>query len=102
MIYRAHRHREVALALMTLLAAGCRAENLAHCVHRAEDADAWCSVNHSGTPYCSPCEATNDGCVAEAPSPDECALLSPEPETTSTTASSSSSTSSSGASSTTG
>jgi len=99
MIRKAHRHLEVALVLTALLAAGCRAENLDHCVHRAEDADAWCSVNHSGTPYCSPCAAMHNGCVAEAPSPDECALLSPEPETTSASASSSSS---SGTSSTSG
>ena len=96
---RLRRRLEVTLMLATLLGAGCRAENLDHCLHRAEDADAWCSVNHSGTPYCSPCEATNNGCVAEAPSADACALITPAPETTSASVSSTSAT---GASSTTG
>lgn len=50
----------------------CRDINPDHCLHKAEDADAWCSVNTTGTPFCSPCVADNHGCVADPPGEDGC------------------------------
>ncbi len=66
----------IVLAVFGMLAASaCRTQNPDHCLHRAEDADAWCSIEHTGVPYCSPCEAEMNGCVAEPPTPEVCALV---------------------------
>lgn len=58
-----------------LSASACRTENPDHCLHKAEDADAWCTIEHTGVPYCSPCEAEMNGCVAKPPTPEVCALV---------------------------
>ncbi len=59
----------------TLAASACRSKNPDHCLHKAEDADAWCSIQHTGLPYCSPCEAELNGCVAKPPDPELCPLI---------------------------
>lgn len=53
----------------------CRTFNPEHCLHLADDGDAWCASHHTGTPYCSPCEAESNGCVAEPPTLESCPLL---------------------------
>ncbi|HFE46153.1 MAG TPA: hypothetical protein ENJ18_11780 [Nannocystis exedens] len=61
--------------LYALVTSACRSENPNHCLHKAEDADAWCSIEHTGLPYCSPCEAKMNGCVAEPPTAELCPLV---------------------------
>ncbi len=67
-------------ALLLLLApSGCRVINADHCLHRAAAHDAWCAHEDPATPFCSPCEADNHGCVAAAPAADECPEYEPDP-----------------------
>ncbi|MFO7565718.1 MAG: hypothetical protein R6X02_23955 [Enhygromyxa sp.] len=62
-------------------ASACVLPNPDHCQNLALDADAWCSAQHGDArPYCSPCTAEHNGCVAEEPSEAECPQYSPRPE----------------------
>jgi hypothetical protein len=71
-----------ALLLVFSALAACRDVNLDHCLHRADDPDAWCARNVEGAPTCSPCAAEDHGCVAAAPIPDECPTYEPAQGTT--------------------
>ena len=50
----------------------CKVPNLDHCYNRATFPNSWCIENHESRPYCSPCEAEQNGCVREEPDPEEC------------------------------
>jgi hypothetical protein len=61
---------------------GCTLANPDHCQNIAIDPNAWCASVHPDQPYCSPCEADDNGCVADEPSRDECpAYTAPAPDT---------------------
>ena len=63
---------------------GCVLRNPDHCFNLAADTNAWCADAHPEQPFCSPCEAENNGCVAEEPSEDECPEYSAQPPDTGT------------------
>ncbi|HEY8379021.1 MAG TPA: hypothetical protein VIK91_21160 [Nannocystis sp.] len=73
------------LFAMAFAACACRLPNEDHCVHKADDSDAWCAAYDPKLPYCSPCVADQHGCVAEQPDPAECPAY--EPDTTGDTTS---------------
>lgn len=80
------RSHVLALALLIgfglgLGASACVLPNPNHCQNLAVDPNAWCSAYYEDRPYCSPCEADNNGCVGEEPSEDECPAYTPRPET---------------------
>ncbi|PRQ09436.1 hypothetical protein [Enhygromyxa salina] len=59
----------------------CQLPNPNHCQNIALDANAWCGAVYSDEPYCSPCEADNNGCVADEPTASECpAYTAPAPD----------------------
>ena len=61
-----------ALGLLTSLIGSCTIANPNHCYNLGIDTNAWCAAVHPEQPYCSPCEADNNGCVADEPDPDDC------------------------------
>jgi hypothetical protein len=61
--------RTAAVAL-ALLAAGCSVPNQSHCGN--QKGDATCAERDPKRPYCSLCEASNDGCVAEPVTVEAC------------------------------
>lgn len=90
----------VAFGLALGVAAGCRVPNTDHCLHKAADSNAWCADEHSGLGFCSPCEADNNGCVAQEPTEDECPDYSAAPNGSDTGSASSSTADTSGSGST--
>ena len=64
---------------LALGGASCILPNPDHCLHKAVDTNAWCAEAHPDRPWCSPCEATHNGCVAEEPSPESCPEYSASP-----------------------
>jgi hypothetical protein len=50
----------------------CVVPNPQHCFNLAADTNAWCAAFQPERPYCSPCAADNNGCVADEPDPDDC------------------------------
>jgi hypothetical protein len=60
------------LSLGGLSLGGCIVANPEHCFNLAIDTNAWCALVHPEQPYCSPCAADNNGCVADEPDPDDC------------------------------
>jgi hypothetical protein len=60
------------LGTIFALAQACVIANPDHCFNLAIDTNAWCEAVHPDQPYCSPCKAENNGCVAEEPDPDDC------------------------------
>lgn len=73
------------LGLGLALAQACVIANPNHCFNLAIDTNAWCATVHPDEPYCSPCAAENDGCVATEPDPDDCpAYTAPMSESDST------------------
>jgi len=68
--------RLMLLSALALSAVGCVRDNADHCVHREQDLT--CRQEHPDLPYCSRCEANNDGCVA-APEEDPRCWLEEEP-----------------------
>lgn len=64
------------------LAQACTLPNPDHCLHRAIDSNAWCAGQDAERPFCSPCAADFNGCVAEEPTPESCPSYSaPAPDT---------------------
>jgi hypothetical protein len=57
----------------------CTVPNPDHCFNLAPDTNAWCAAVHPEQPYCSPCAADNNGCVADEPDPDECPAYTAPP-----------------------
>ena len=57
----------LAMAVALLSALACKIPNENHCLHKDSDANAWCEQRDADLPFCSPCEATNHGCVASEP-----------------------------------
>jgi hypothetical protein len=55
----------------------CKVPNLDHCLHKATDANGWCEEEHPELPYCSPCEAENNGCVGTEPTEESCPEYAP-------------------------
>lgn len=70
------------LFILAFITGACRLPNEDHCVHKAEQSDAWCADFDPALPYCSPCAEEDHGCVAAPPDPDACPEY--EPDTTST------------------
>jgi hypothetical protein len=68
-----------ALGLCLAVADGCTIANPNHCFNIAADTNAWCATVHPEQPYCSPCAAENDGCVADEPDPEECPAYTAPP-----------------------
>jgi hypothetical protein len=69
-----------AVALGSGLSFGaCTVANPNHCFNLAIDTNAWCAAVHPDQPYCSPCEADNNGCVADEPDPDDCPAYTAPP-----------------------
>lgn len=67
--------RSLLLALafgLGLMLDACTLANPEHCFNIAYDYNGWCAYYYPERPYCSPCEADNNGCVADEPSMDEC------------------------------
>lgn len=63
-----------------LAANACLLPNPDHCQNLALDPNAWCRAHHGEQrPYCSPCEADDNGCVSAEPSKAECPGYSPLP-----------------------
>jgi hypothetical protein len=60
------------LGLGGLGSGACTVPNPDHCFNLAIDTNAWCAAVHPEQPYCSPCAADNNGCVADEPDPDDC------------------------------
>jgi hypothetical protein len=60
------------LSLGGLGLGACVVPNPDHCFNLAIDANAWCAAVSPDRPYCSPCAADNNGCVAQEPDPDDC------------------------------
>lgn len=73
----------VSLAFGVGLSLGaCQLPNPNHCQNIAVDANAWCASVYTDEPFCSPCEADNNGCVAAEPKRDDCpAYTAPAAET---------------------
>jgi len=67
-----------ALAFSIGLVAACKVPNLDHCLHKATDANAWCEEEHPELPFCSPCEAENNGCVDTEPTEEGCPEYTPD------------------------
>jgi hypothetical protein len=68
-----------ALGLVALLmfgagvvAGACQLANPNHCQNIAIDPNAWCGAVYPDEPFCSPCEADNNGCVADEPNQTDC------------------------------
>jgi hypothetical protein len=60
----------------------CILPNPNHCQNIAINPNAWCGSIYPDEPYCSPCEANNNGCVADEPDRDDCpAYTVPAPGT---------------------
>lgn len=70
--------RPVLFIMAFVAGAACRLPNEDHCVHRADDSDAWCAGHDPALPYCSPCAAEDHGCVAAPPDPEECPAYEPD------------------------
>lgn len=64
--------RALAFPLTALLLFGCRLPNEDHCLHKDEDANAWCARRDADRPFCSPCEGEQQGCVATEPTEASC------------------------------
>ena len=64
--------RALALPLAALALLGCRLPNEDHCLHKDEDANAWCAQRDADRPFCSPCEIEQQGCVQAEPTEDSC------------------------------
>jgi hypothetical protein len=62
-------------------AGACTLANPNHCFNLAIDPNAWCEAVHPDEPFCSPCVADNNGCVAQEPDPDECPTYTQPPAT---------------------
>lgn len=62
----------------------CLLPNPDHCIHKAPDANAWCASVYDDRPYCSPCAAENNGCVAEEPTETSCPSYTAPPLDTGT------------------
>ena len=58
-----------ALALSLTAGASCILNNFDHCVHRG--GSSWCEEQDGDRDFCSPCEASNDGCVSEEPTEED-------------------------------
>jgi hypothetical protein len=77
--------RPVSLAFVLGLGLGglsfgaCTVPNPNHCFNLAVDTNAWCAAVHPERPYCSPCAADDNGCVADEPDPDDCPAYTAPP-----------------------
>ncbi len=57
----------VALGLGTAVAAACEVENPHHCANQKGPGNDWCARRDPSTPFCSPCQGGNHGCVPYRP-----------------------------------
>ena len=67
---------------MILAGLSCRVPNTDHCLHKAIDANLWCSVEDEDRPFCSPCEGEDHGCVETEPTASDCPQYSASPSET--------------------
>ena len=62
--------------------AACRLPNPDHCFNISAEPNAWCAARDPARPYCAPCAAQEQGCVAVEPTLADCDLYTtPAPET---------------------
>src|SRR5574338_226017 len=66
--------RAFAVMAAALLGPACSVPNQGHCGN--QDGDSTCLTRDPNKPYCSLCEASNDGCVAEPVTAEACHMMS--------------------------
>ncbi|MEM6293332.1 MAG: hypothetical protein AAGA54_18815 [Myxococcota bacterium] len=62
-------HLGICVALLAAAAAvsACAIDNPDHCANQDTPGNDWCGARYSARPFCSPCEAENNGCVQYEP-----------------------------------
>ena len=87
--------RILTLTMVTVVAAlvACKVQNPNHCIHQDLPPNQWCQQEYEMLPFCSPCEAQDNGCTQNRPM--DCSDYSDDPTTGAGTTGSGSSTSTS-------
>lgn len=56
-----------ALGLGIAVGVACQVENPDHCANQSRPGNDWCAARDPSTPFCSPCQGRNRGCVPYRP-----------------------------------